>query len=266
MLLTQNRELRQDGVWNFTLPAWVVELPDGSHFNVCPNAGACAKFCYARNGTYLFPKVRGKHLRNLEIAQSPDFQHEMGKELAHKRMRPTGQWREVPGLPDTSHLSHWVNGWITNGGQAVRIHDSGDFFSEYYYRQWINLAWEYQDILFYAYTKEVRLTEHLKTTVKWPDNLLTIYSMGGKQDHLVDKDTMRHADVFPDLESIKAAGYMSQHQSDLLCVLLPTTRVGIPQNNIPHFKKRLNGRTFSEAQQDRTRKTAIKSDNKKETV
>lgn len=104
MLLTQNRELKKDGVWNWTLPAWVVELPDGSHFNVCPHAGACAKFCYARNGTYLFPKVRGKHLDNL------------------------------------------------------------------------------------------------------------------------------------------------------LCVLLPTTRVGIPQNNIPHFRKKLDGRTFSEAQRERVRK------------
>ena len=39
---------------------------------------------------------------------------------------------------------------------------------------------------------------------------------------------MRHADVFPDLDAIAEAGYMSQHESDLLCVLLPTTRVGIP--------------------------------------
>ena len=187
----------------------------------------------------------------------------MHDELSRKRMRPSGEHRTIPGLPDTSHLTDWVNGWIANGGQAVRIHDSGDFFSEIYYLDWIDLAWEFQDILFYAYTKEVALTEKLKTEVDWPDNLLTIYSMGGRQDHLVDKDTMRHADVFPDLESIEAAGYMSQHQSDLLCVLLPTTRVGIPQNNIPHFKKQLNGRTFSQAQQDRRQKTAIKSDNKK---
>lgn len=265
MLLTQNRELKQDGVWNFTLPAWVVELPDGKHFNVCPNAGACAKFCYARNGTYLFPKVRGKHLRNLELAQDRErFYHEMHKELSHKRMNPTGTPRTIPGLPDTTHLSLWVRTWLHDGGQAVRIHDSGDFFNKDYYKDWINLAWAFQHILFYAYTKEVALTEELKTEVNWPPNLLTIYSMGGRQDNLVDKETMRHADVFPDLEAIETAGYLSQHQSDLLCVLLPTTKVGIPQNNIPHFKKRLDGRTFSEAQEERrTRKATIKSDNKK---
>lgn len=254
MLLTQNRELKQDRVWNWTLPAWVVELPDGSHMNVCPNAGACAKFCYARNGTYLFPKVRGKHLRNLELAYSPAFAEEMRKELAHKRMRPTGIPREIPGLTSLEHLSEGTRYWIETGGQAIRIHDSGDFFSEEYYRQWLDLAWEFPEILFYAYTKEVSLTKRLQAETNWPGNFLICYSMGGKEDHLLDLDRDRHADVFPDLEAIEEAGYMSQHESDLLCVLLPTTRVGIPQNNIPHYKKRLDGRTFSEAQAERRRR------------
>lgn len=253
MILTQNRELKQDGVWNFTLPAWVIELPDGSHFNVCPNAGACAKFCYARNGTYLFPKVRGKHLRNLELVKDdPEWVSKLAEELAHKRFRPTGKWREIPGLSDTGHLSDWVRTWISNGGQAVRIHDSGDFFNREYLNQWISVAIAFPDILFYAYTKEVAMLEDAKPDL--PDNFLICYSMGGRQDHLIDKETMRHADVFPDLEAIEAAGYTSQHLSDLLCVLLPTTRIGIPQNNIPHFKKRLAGRTFSEAQEERRRR------------
>lgn len=250
MILTQNSELKRDGVWNFTLPAWVVELPDGSHFNVCPNAGACAKFCYARNGTYLFPKVRGKHLSNLELVRDdPAWTSAISGELVAKKFRPTGVPREIPGLTNLDHLNLWTRWWIDNGGQAVRIHDSGDFYSREYLEGWIDLAWGFDDILFYAYTKEVAMLEEAKPSL--PANFQVIYSMGGRQDHLVDKDTMRHADVFPDLEAIEAAGYMSQHGSDLLCVLLPTTRVGIPQNNIPHFKKALDGRTFSEAQAER---------------
>jgi hypothetical protein len=142
-----------------------------------------------------------------------------------------------------------VQAWIREGGAAVRIHDSGDFFSREYLLGWIGLANMFPDILFYAYTKEVALLR----TVDLPDNFLIIFSMGGKQDHLIDPDADRHADVFPDLQAIEDAGYMTQHQSDLLAVLLPTTRVGIPQNNIPHFKKRLAGRTFAEAQRDRVR-------------
>jgi hypothetical protein len=248
--LTQNSELRRDGVWNFTLPAWVVELPDGSHFNVCPNAGACAKFCYARNGTYLFPKVRGKHLRNLQlVTENPKWHYDVAAELSHKRFSPTGSQREVSGLDTVEHLSPWVKSWMEIGGQAVRVHDSGDFFSREYLDGWIELAWMFPEILFYAYTKEVMMLESARAEL--PPNFLICYSMGGRQDKLVDKDTMRHADVFPDLDAIAEAGYLSQHKSDLLCVLLPTTRIGIPQNNIPHFKKGLDGRTFSQAQADR---------------
>jgi hypothetical protein len=253
MLLTQNSEMRRDGVWTWTLPAWVIELPDGSHMNVCPNAGACAKFCYARNGTYLFPKVKGKHLSNLLLVRDdPNWTEEMATELQLKKFRPKGTPREIPGLDTVEHLNPWIQQWITYGGQAVRIHDSGDFFNRDYLYGWISLAEQFSEILFYAYTKEVKMLEEAKPDL--PPNFQIVYSMGGKQDVLVDKDTMRHADVFPDLEAIEIAGYMSQHPSDLLCVLLPSTRVGIPQNNIKHFKKRLGAKTFSEAQTDRLRK------------
>ncbi|MBS2548370.1 hypothetical protein KGQ19_16005 [Catenulispora sp. NL8] len=38
-LLTQNRELKKIGVWNFTLPAWAGRLPDSRTYNTCPSAG-----------------------------------------------------------------------------------------------------------------------------------------------------------------------------------------------------------------------------------
>lgn len=254
MLLTQNRELKRDGVWNFTLPAWVIELPDGSHFNVCPHAGACAKFCYARNGTYLFPKVRGKHLANLEAARGDHFYDQMLGELQAKRFRPSGIPREVPGLRTTDHLSGWVKEWLATGGQAVRVHDSGDFFDVQYLLEWLDIAWAVPDVMFYAYSKEVSMIKEIRTwDLMWPANFLVCFSMGGREDDHIDRDVDRHADVFPDLESMKAAGYVSQHESDLLCVLLPTTRIGIPQNNIPHFNKKLAGRTFAEAQAERKR-------------
>lgn len=242
--------MRRDGVWNFTLPAWVVELPDGSHFNVCPNAGACAKVCYARNGTYLFPKVRGKHLSNLEfVRENPDWVNILHDELRHKRFAQTGKQREIPGLDSVEHLSPWAKHWVMSGGQAVRIHDSGDFFSREYFDGWRQIAKYTPQILFYAYTKEVAMVKDAGLN---PDaNFLICYSMGGRQDHLIDRDTDRHADVFPDEQAITDAGYFSQHASDLLAVLAPSNRIGIPQNNIPHFRKRLAGRTFSQAQADR---------------
>jgi hypothetical protein len=48
-LLTQNREMKAIGVWNWSLPAWAGRFPDGRTYNTCPSAGICARVCYARS-------------------------------------------------------------------------------------------------------------------------------------------------------------------------------------------------------------------------
>jgi hypothetical protein len=74
-----------------------------------------------------------------------------------------------------------------------------------------------------------------------------VYSYGGTQDHPLNADTDRVADVFTDEAAIAAAGWSSQEASDLLAVLGPHL-VGIPANRIPMFLRRLQGRRFSEWQ------------------
>jgi hypothetical protein len=49
-LLRQDRELREVGAWNWTLPALGAKLDDGRTIHTCPQAGACAALCYARSG------------------------------------------------------------------------------------------------------------------------------------------------------------------------------------------------------------------------
>lgn len=92
-LLRANSELRKDRVWNWTLPAWVVTTSDGTNVNVCPQAGACKDFCYARNGTYLFSNVRRAHMDNLEYVMKDlaGWRKAMCLELAESRFAPTGQ-------------------------------------------------------------------------------------------------------------------------------------------------------------------------------
>lgn len=259
-LLTQNSELRADGIFNWTLPAFAVTLSDGRNFNVCPNAGACAQLCYARNGTYLFKNVRSKHIWNLEFVLNDldGWSEAMRNELRSKRFRPTREPRTVAGLASDSPLDLWAAVWLYKGGKAVRIHDSGDFFSKEYALEWIDIAYEFPDILFYAYTKEVLMFRDIKANYLIPDNFRWLYSLGGKQDHLLDLETERHAEVFPTEEEIEAAGYKSQDASDLLAILLPTTRVGIPANNIRHFKKKMGTETFGSIQHERDHKRLTK--------
>ena len=99
------------------------------------------------------------------------------------------------------------------------------------------------DVLFYAYKKEVKMFQ--ETAINFPPNFRYLFSTGGLQDHLIDVEKDRHADVFPSLDEIVESGYQSQDVSDLLAVLLPTTKIGIPQNNIPKFRKKMGSDRFS---------------------
>lgn len=76
-------------------------------------------------------------------------------------------------------------------------------------------------------------------------------------DHLI-RPGDRVADVFPDEAAILGAGYHSQDASDLLAVLGPAP-VGIPANAIPHFRRRMAGRTFREWQAERDARRAARS-------
>lgn len=250
-LLTSNSELRADGISNWTLPAFAVKLLDGRNFNVCPEAGACAQVCYARNGTYLFPAVRRKHLLNLHFVLDDldGWKTAMVTELSSRRFRPTGVPKEVSRV-SLDDVDDWVRQWLLSGGKAVRVHDSGDFFSDEYTDAWLDIARAVPDVLFYAYTKEVSRFRRMVDGVA-PDNFRWLYSMGGRQDSLVDKDSDRHADVFLSMVSMTEEGYVDQSDNDLQAVLLPAVRIGIPANNIPHFKKRMAGKSFAGLQSDR---------------
>ncbi|MCF2531183.1 GP88 family protein [Yinghuangia soli] len=231
-LLRQNRELRAIGVWNWSLPAWAGRFPepDGRTYNTCPSAGVCRHVCYARHGTYTWPVVRARHQANLKFVldEPVRWEAEMAGELSAGRFR--GAW--------------------------IRVHDSGDFFSDSYLAAWLRIIRSRPEVNFYAYTKEVARFRAMVEPDP-PENFLWVYSYGGTQDAALDSGVDRVADVFPDEPAITEAGWNSQAASDLLAVLGPRL-VGIPANRIPHYLKRLRGRTFrswqAEVDADRARR------------
>ena len=223
-LLRQNRELREVGAWNWTLPALGAKLDDGRTIHTCPQAGACAALCYARSGTFRFKNVKAAHARNLKLViDTPDeWEAAMNDEIA-RYIKP---------------------------GSYVRIHDSGDFFTADYLMAWMRIAANHPAVTFYAYTKEVSMFKRLAEG-KAPANFRWLYSMGGKEDHLIDVDRDRHAEVFPTKAALDAAGYFDQSASDILAITAPTNRIGIVANNIPHFKKKQGAATFGDLQRAR---------------
>jgi hypothetical protein len=266
-LLTQNSELRPLGIFNWTIPAFVVQLSNGKHMNVCPNAGVCASVCYARNGTYNFPSVKQAHTTKLEwyLNDPEDLERRMITEINGRQRYRGGKW--------------------------VRIHDSGDFFSEPYLLMWLRIAKACPDVTFYCYTKEVamfrrvvergvevRKTPEGRFIAETPDgkqfisdhpeisrrvavesidpdamprNFKYIFSMGGKQDDMLDKEVDRHAEIFSTFKKLWEAGYDDQEDDDRQCVTNSNIKVGIVENNIPAFKKKLGGKTFGELQHER---------------
>lgn len=222
-LLTQNSELKIDGVFNWTLPAWAIKLRDGRNFNACPNAGVCATMCYARNGTFMFPEVRAAHERNLlmVVDRLPWWEKRMAAELRCARYH----------------------------GHHIRIHDSGDFFSDAYLQAWLRIMRVTPWATFYAYTKEVSRFKRLVEPDP-PANFRWIYSLGGKEDHLIDRHKDRHAEVFPTKQKAIEAGYATQEASDLFAIYSPS-HVGIVANHIPQFLKRQGESTFGQLQSRR---------------
>ena len=221
-LLTQNSDLRQGGIYGWTLPAHWVKLSDGTKFNACPNAGVCGAFCYAKSGTYQFSNVKNAHLKKLEwvLSDIKGFSRAMIWELQQKQ-------------------------YIK---KFIRIHDAGDFFSKEYAEAWLTIAKLNPHCNFYAYTKEVKMFKDLKKEGKLPGNFTTIFSFGGRQDNLIDRETDRHSDVFHSKEALLKAGYYLMGDDDSQASINPNHKIGLYRNNIPHLIKKMQDKSFSEWQ------------------
>lgn len=177
--LTQNSKVaKMTGVktYNWGIPAY----KSVSGFKTCPNAAACAKGCYATMGAYRFSNVSKVFERRLELSQSPEFVNTICAEIKRRKVR------------------------------RLRIHDSGDFYSAKYFHDWLFIMHANPTVQFYAYTKMITLMK----SVRLPDNFKCIYSYGGKEDKLINRDTDRHSWVFASVEELQAAGYADAHIDD----------------------------------------------------
>lgn len=218
-IFSQNAYLRKVGVYSWNIPAHFVKFEDGSKFYTCPNAGVCGALCYAKAGAYQFGNVKRNHIEKLRwvLDDMPGWKEAVNKELG--KMKYTRKF--------------------------IRIHDAGDFFSREYAEAWIDIASSNGQCRFYAYTKEVDLFKNqLKDLI--PRNFTLIYSFGGKQDHLIDKETDRHSDVFLSLDELLQAGYVPVQSDDTLACTHPNNKIGLVSNNIPHLRKKQGTKRFSE--------------------
>lgn len=186
-----NPKLQSTGAISFGIPAY--RASDG--FVTCPMAGACAAVCYARQGKYVtMPNVRAAREFNLEFL----------------RTRPMGEFVEAS-----------CHDLRRRRARIVRVHDSGDFFSQEYLDAWYEVARRNPEKAFYAYTKSL----HLDLWSRRPGNFNVVQSEGGRQDERIDP-ARPSSRIFIDHASMRAAGFEDGTKSDLAAVD-GTLRVGL---------------------------------------
>jgi hypothetical protein len=190
-LLTQNAKMKKSGgerfaLYNFGIPAF--QSADGTR--TCPNAGACAVGCYARQGAYVWPAVKAAYEARLETTRNAaTFYLLMVDEIKTKLKTADRQGKTL----------------------VIRIHDSGDFYSQSYFDSWIGIIQSFPRVKFYAYTKQVEMLKD----VKLPPNFALNFSFGGKQDALIDANKMSNSRVFETAAELNRAGYTDTSEDDL---------------------------------------------------
>lgn len=84
---------------------------------------------------------------------------------------------------------------------AVRIHASGDFFSQKYFDMWIKICKDNPAVEFWAYTKSLKYWVNRINDI--PKNLILTASYGGKNDELIKEYKLKHAIVVSGKEKAK---------------------------------------------------------------
>jgi len=106
----------------------------------------CKRYCYAKRGNFRYPHVARFYRRNFENSKQEDFEAKINSEINYLH--------------------------ISKGVKYIRIHSSGDFYSQAYFNKWARIARANPDVSFLAFTRNYSMDTSNK-----PNNLMLIYSV-----------------------------------------------------------------------------------------
>lgn len=212
-----NTKLWEDGIACFGLPPK----------KTCPGSTKeCRSYCYCNFHNYCYPNVKKARSRNHQAAKDENTFIE-----------------KVLGAIE----------YLPRFFRYLRIHDSGDFFSQSYLNMWKKIARKTPDIQFYTYTKSLHLDWR-----RLPKNFTYIQSLGGKYDSYVTKKKPI-AKIFNSAEEIEASGYVNGSHSDLVAAQ-GTMRIGlIARGTGRHIWRKFNERNCNGYQEERKHQVTAKA-------
>jgi hypothetical protein len=143
--------------------------------DTCPGAGKCKIYCYAMKGGYVQWKdvsMSQTRLLNFLINDPQGFKAQFESELKAKASTALKKKKKI----------------------LVRWHDAGDFFSPEYLNLAFEIARDFPDVEFYAYTKMAGVAQSDK-----PKNFKMNFSMGATpdQEKQIDFEKTKHSTVIP---------------------------------------------------------------------
>lgn len=143
--------------------------------------------CFATAAENIFPSVRNGRWNNYD------------KLLA---------CRTIPAMAELIQRS------IPRKAIRVRIHASGDFFSQDYFDAWLQVARNNPNVVFYGNTKMLPLW--IRRLHSIPSNLKLVASVGGKYDKLIVPHKLRKAVVVFSEDEANTRGLQIDHDDSLL--------------------------------------------------
>ena len=166
-------------IFNVSMPAGIT----------CPMAGECGRICYAKYGRMVMPNQLAGYRENLTMYEQGVFFTQLEAELTRQERLAAKMGQTV----------------------LIRIHDTGDFFSREYLEDWLTFMRAHPHVWFYAYTKSVSFVKDAAISGLVPENFTYVFSYGGKQDLLIDRDHDRWSMVVPEDAEIPAGCFDGSH-------------------------------------------------------
>lgn len=131
--------------------------------------------CYAATSELIYKGVREARQHNFDL------------------LKPFANQKDVDGMVKLILTS--MNEKGMKGVERVRVHESGDYFSLYYFQAWMQVATAFPEVKFYSYTKSLPHVVKGQEAGIIPPNFLFTASKGGHFDYLIERHGFKSVTV-----------------------------------------------------------------------
>lgn len=179
-------------------------LPAGK---TCPGASECKSMAIEVDGKRIIKDGRSTKFRCFAASQEVLYTNTYRARLHNLNLIKS----VIRSVPKTTEL---ILSSLPSNAKYVRVHVSGDFFTQNYFDAWLETARSKPDVLFYAYTKSIPFWVTRINEV--PTSFVLTASWGGKFDYMLEQNPwLRSARVVYSEAEANELGLAIDHDDSL---------------------------------------------------